>query len=191
MSSMLGSLLFHPWFATWLCAWPGKCHFCSLSLRFFIWKVVGGIWNRTAVLNPFGFTNVIEIIMNAKSHLSGKYLYAQHLPTTQGSHGSSEAMVRALLGDDQRGSSQHGHCGSGESQLRGHGVVVISVLFQVPPLQRYNRNRFQGGIWKACSVTSSCVRFQSVPTGDPAVLFFFPDPDMLLLPCCPVPSLAL
>lgn len=77
------------------------------------------------------------------------------------------------------------------SQLHGHGVVVMSLLFQAPPLQRYNRNRFQGGIWKACSVTSSCVRFQFVPTSDPEVLFFFSDPDMLFLPGCPVPSLAL
>lgn len=50
---------------------------------------------------------------------------------------------------------------------------MVSLLFQAPPLQRYNRNRFQRGIWKACSMTSSCVRFQFVPTGDPAVLFFF------------------
>ena len=63
---------------------------------------------------------------------------------------------------------------------------MVSLLFQAPPLQRYNRNRFQRGIWKACSMTSSCVRFQFVPTGDPAVLFFFlSDPDMLCLPGCP------
>lgn len=70
----------------------------------------------------------------------------------------------------------------------GHGAVMISLLFQAPPLQRYHRDWFQGGIWKACSLTCSCARFQFVPTGDPPGLFFFPDPDMLFLPGCPGPS---
>ena len=63
--------------------------------------------------------------------------------------------------------------------------MMVSLLFQVPPLQRDNRNRFQRGIWKACSMTSSCVQFQFVPTGDPAVLFFSLQPRHALSPWLP------
>lgn len=150
--------------------------------RFFIWDMVEEMWNRIAVLNPFWFIHIIEIFMNTKSRLSGRHLYAQCLPIIQGTRRSS---------GDWNTPAPQGHCSSRESWLHGHGAVMISLLFQAPPLQRYNRNRFQGGIWKACSMTSSCVWFQFVPTGDPAVLFFLPDPDMLCLHGCPVPSLAL
>jgi len=80
---------------------------------------------------------------------------------------------------------QQGPCGSRESWLHSHGAMMVSLLFQAPPLQRDNRNRFQRGIWKACSMTSSCARFQFVPTGDPAVLFFSLQPRHALSPWLP------
>lgn len=122
--------------------------------------------------------------------LKNTYWHSVYGTFIQGTNGFSEA-VGIPVGDDYWGTHPAQHYGSRKSYFYGHQAVVISVLFQAPPLQRYNRNCFQGGIWKACSMTSSCVQFLFVPAGDPSVLFFFPDPDMLCLSGCPVPSLAL
>ena len=139
--------------------------------RFFIWDTVGGMWDRTAVLNPFWFMHLIEIFMNAESPL-WKILISATLTNIQGTHGSSRSMVRTLLGENHWGTYSRDTV-----VLESHGYTVMepwwSHFYFKHLLCRDNRNRFQRGIWKACSMTSRCVRFQFVPTGDPAVLFFF------------------
>lgn len=159
--------------------------------QFFIWDTVGGVWNRTAVLNPFWFIHLIENFMNAKSRLSGKYLHARCLPNMQRACGSSRAMVRTFLGKNQWGT-----CSKDPVVLKSRGYTVMEPWWSHFYF-KYLLCREIIGIgsreasgkhvaWPPAVFSFSLFQLVTLQCS-----FFLSNPDMLCLPGCPVPSLAL
>ena len=151
--------------------------------QFFIWDTVGGVWNRTAVLNPFWFIHLIENFMNAKSRLSGKYLHARCLPNMQRACGSSRAMVRTFLGKNHWGT-----CSKDPVVLKSRGYTVMEPWWSHFYF-KYLRSREASGkhvAWPPAVFSFSLFQLVTLQCS-----FFLSNPDMLCLPGCPVPSLAL
>lgn len=158
---------------------------------FFIWYTVGGMWNRTAVLNPFWFIYLIEIFMTAKSHLSGKYLYTQCLPNIQGTRGSSRAMVRTLLGKNHWDT-----CSRDPVVLESRGYTVMEPWWSHFYFKHLLCREIIGigsreASGKHVAWPPAVFGFSLFQLVTLQCFFFLSNPDMLCLPGCPVPSLAL